>query len=117
MPRRCTPKARPRWSGWTSRKGGQPRFRRRSGRSSRVRAMPKEKPVWEPSPERIEHANLTRFARMAVHDWGLKGNTYPAFYGWTVAHPDRFWQSMWKFGGVRAAEQGSRVLVDGNKMP
>jgi acetoacetyl-CoA synthetase len=77
----------------------------------------RQRPLWEPSQERIEHANLTRFARMAVHDWGLKRNTYPAFYEWTVEHPDRFWQSLWKFGAVRAAEQGSRVLEDGDKMP
>jgi acetoacetyl-CoA synthetase len=81
------------------------------------RMSARQRPLWEPSQERIEHANLTRFARMAVHDWGLKRNTYPAFYEWTVEHPDRFWQSLWKFGAVRAAEQGSRVLVDGDKMP
>jgi acetoacetyl-CoA synthetase len=77
----------------------------------------RQRPLWTPSQERIEHANLTRFARMAVHDWGLKRNTYPAFYEWTVEHPDLFWQSLWKFGGVRAAEQGNRVLADGDRMP
>jgi acetoacetyl-CoA synthetase len=79
--------------------------------------MSKAKPLWEPSQERIEHANLTRFARMAIHDWGLKRNTYPAFHRWTVEQPERFWQSLWKFGAVRAAEQGARVLADGDKMP
>jgi len=79
--------------------------------------MGKAKPLWEPSQERIEHANLTRFARMAIHDWGLKRNTYPAFHHWTVEQPERFWQSLWKFGAVRAAEQGGRALEDGHKMP
>jgi len=79
--------------------------------------MNKAKPLWEPSQERIEHANLTRFARMAIHDWRLKRNTYPAFHQWTVEQPERFWQSLWKFGAVRAAEQGERVLADGDKMP
>ena len=79
--------------------------------------MAKAKPLWEPSQERIEHANLTRFARTAIHDWGLKRNTYPAFHQWTLEHPERFWVSLWKFGGVRASAQGGRVLVDGDKMP
>ncbi|MCC6609638.1 MAG: acetoacetate--CoA ligase [Burkholderiales bacterium] len=77
----------------------------------------RRRPLWTPSQERIEQANLTRFARMAVHDWGLRRNTYPGFYEWTVEQPERFWQSLWKFGAVRAAEQGSRVLADGDKMP
>ncbi|MCL4798976.1 MAG: acetoacetate--CoA ligase [Burkholderiales bacterium] len=80
-------------------------------------ARRQERPLWEPSQDRIEHANLTRFARMAVHDWGLKRNTYPAFYEWTVEQPEKFWQSVWKFGAVRASEQGGRVLVDGDRMP
>ncbi len=79
--------------------------------------MSKANPLWKPSQERIEHANLTRFARMAIHDWGLKRNNYPAFHQWTLDQPERFWQSLWKFGGVRAAEQGGRALIDGGKMP
>jgi acetoacetyl-CoA synthetase len=79
--------------------------------------MAKSKPLWEPSQERIEHANLTRFARMAIHDWGLKRNTYPAFHHWTLEQPERFWLTLWKFGGVRASAQGGRVLVDGDRMP
>ena len=46
-----------------------------------------------------------------------KRNTYPAFHQWTLEHPERFWVSLWKFGGVRASAQGGRVLVDGDKMP
>jgi acetoacetyl-CoA synthetase len=79
--------------------------------------MAKSKPLWEPSQERIEHANLTRFARMAIHDWGLKRNTYPAFHQWTLEQPERFWLTLWKFGSVRASAQGGRALVDGERMP
>jgi acetoacetyl-CoA synthetase len=79
--------------------------------------MAKSKPLWEPSQERIEHANLTRFARMAIHDWGLKRNTYPSFHRWTLEQPERFWLTLWKFGGVRASAQGGRVLVDADRMP
>jgi hypothetical protein len=30
-----------------------------------------DKPLWRPSQERIEEANLTRFARQAIRDWDL----------------------------------------------
>ena len=74
------------------------------------------KPLWTPSQKRIEDANLTQFARMAIRDWDLKLNNYPAFYEWSAEHPEEFWQSIWKFGDVRG-EMGSRILVDGDKMP
>jgi len=76
-----------------------------------------DKPLWRPSQERIEEANLTRFARQAIRDWKLGINDYPAFYRWTAEKPEQFWESMWKFAGVRASARGSRVLVDGQRMP
>jgi len=74
-------------------------------------------PLWAPSPERIEKANLSRFARQAVRDWKLGCNDYPSFYRWTVERPEQFWDSLWKFAGVRSSVKGSRVLLDGGLMP
>src|SRR5438093_2547090 len=76
-----------------------------------------EAPLWTPSPERIEEANLTRFARQAIRDWKLGLNDYPAFYRWTIEHPEQFWDSLWKFASVRASAKGTRVLVNGDRMP
>jgi acetoacetyl-CoA synthetase len=78
--------------------------------------MAAAKPMWTPGQAQIESANLTRFARMAIHDWGLRLNSYPAFYRWSVEHPEQFWRSVWKFCDVRG-EHGARALVDGGKMP
>src|SRR5256885_15437604 len=75
-----------------------------------------ETPLWTPSPERIEEANLTRFARQAIRDWKLGLNDYPAFYRWTTEHPEQFWDSVWKFASVRASTKGARVLVNGGQM-
>jgi acetoacetyl-CoA synthetase len=76
-----------------------------------------DEPLWRPSQERIEEANLTRFARQAIRDWKLGFNDYPAFYRWTTESPEQFWESVWKFSGVRSSAKGSRVLVDGHRMP
>jgi acetoacetyl-CoA synthetase len=76
-----------------------------------------DKPLWEPSQERIEEANLTRFARQAIRDWKLEFNDYPAFYRWTAESPEQFWDSVWKFAGVHSSVKGARVLVDGGLMP
>ncbi len=79
--------------------------------------MSTEKPLWEPSQARIAGASITAFARMAIRQWGLKFNTYPEFYRWTVDRPEQFWQSLWQYTGVKAGTRGARVLVDGERMP
>ena len=76
-----------------------------------------DRPLWQPDPERIEEANLTRFARQAIRDWKLDFNNYPAFYRWTIDRPEQFWESLWKFAGVRASAKGGRALVNGDRMP
>jgi acetoacetyl-CoA synthetase len=76
-----------------------------------------EKPLWAPSQARIAGANVTAFARAAIREWGLKFNTYPDFYRWSVDHPEQFWRSMWDYAGVRAGARGERVLLHGERMP
>ncbi|HZR68900.1 MAG TPA: acetoacetate--CoA ligase [Burkholderiales bacterium] len=76
-----------------------------------------DQPLWQPTQERIEQANVTRFAREAIRVWGLGFNDYPSFYRWTIEHPEQFWTSLWKFADVRASLMGERVLVDADRMP
>ena len=76
-----------------------------------------DQPLWQPTQDRIEQANVTRFAREAIRVWGVGCNDYPSFYRWTIDHPEQFWVSLWKFADVRARLMGERVLVDGDRMP
>ncbi|HEY4638094.1 MAG TPA: AMP-binding protein, partial [Burkholderiales bacterium] len=74
-------------------------------------------PMWQPSEEAIEHAQLTQFARHAVRKYRLDLNTYADFYRWTVDNPEQFWSEVWEWCGVKASRKGATVLVDGDKMP
>jgi len=76
-----------------------------------------DRPLWQPSPARIRDANLTRFAAHVAKQWGPKLEGYDALYDWSVKEPEKFWQSLWDFSGVKAETRGTRVLVDGDKMP
>ncbi|MBL8690517.1 MAG: acetoacetate--CoA ligase [Rhodospirillaceae bacterium] len=76
-----------------------------------------DRPLWQPSPARIRDANLTRFAAYVAKQWGPKLEGYDALYDWSVKEPEKFWQSLWDFSGVKAETRGTRVLVDGDKMP
>ena len=78
---------------------------------------PLDKPLWQPSQARITGANVTAFARAAIREWGLKFNTYPDFYRWTVDSPEQFWLSLWQYAAVKASARGERVLVHGGQMP
>jgi len=69
----------------------------------------RKRPPWrdtalDAGPERIEEANLTRFARQAIRDWKLGLNDYPAFYRWTMS--TGAFGLAWKFASVRARVKG-----------
>jgi len=74
-------------------------------------------PIWSPSEQAIEQAQITQFARHIVRKYKLELNTYPEFYQWTVDNPEEFWSEVWDWCGVVASKKGSTVLVDGGKMP
>jgi acetoacetyl-CoA synthetase len=58
-------------------------------------------PIWIPSPERVERANLTRFTREVRPD----ARSYRDLWDWSVAYPEDFWPEVWRFGGVIADER------------
>ena len=76
-----------------------------------------DRPLWQPSPTRIHDANLTRFSAHVAKEWGTTLEGYDAIYDWSVAEPEKFWQSVWTFGRVKASTRGDRVLIDSGKMP
>jgi acetoacetyl-CoA synthetase len=74
-------------------------------------------PIWQPSEDKVEDAQITQFARHCARRFRLDLNTYPDFYRWTIDQPEEFWSEVWDWCGVVASKKGSTVLVDGDKMP
>jgi acetoacetyl-CoA synthetase len=74
-----------------------------------------DRPVWVPSADRLERANLTRFRRF-VRDRDGVDEPYTKLHEWSVASPDRFWTGVWEFAGIRAAVRGDRVADDPMRM-
>jgi acetoacetyl-CoA synthetase len=73
-------------------------------------------PVWQPSVERVAAANMTAFMQRAATRWNRSFADYAELHRWSIEHPEEFWVSVWEFGEVRG-EMGSKVVVDGEKMP
>jgi acetoacetyl-CoA synthetase len=76
------------------------------------------KPIWEPSTERIDRANMSRFMRFVRENVGNEDiRRYAPLYDFSVRHPQKFWPLVWEFCGIRATGDFEPVLVDPDKMP
>lgn len=75
------------------------------------------KPLWTPSQQVIERANMARFLEYVRQHAAPDVKTYPHLYQWSIEHPDRFWPQVWDFCGIKASKTWDQVLVDGHRMP
>ena len=72
--------------------------------------------LWTPSAARIEHANVTEFARRVAREHDAGVTDYASLWRWSIANKAAFWRSLWDFAGV-VGTPGQRVLVDEDRMP
>ena len=68
------------------------------------------KPLWQPTPEQVALASITRFTQEVESQWGRTFRDYRALHDWSVEQPEEFWISVWDFCGILAATRGKRVL-------
>ena len=77
-----------------------------------------DKPIWEPSAERIDRANISRFMRFVRENTGNEDiRRYAPLHDFSVRQPEKFWSLVWEFCGIRAHGDLEPVLVDRDKMP
>ncbi len=75
-------------------------------------------PLWTPSAERVERANLSRFLKFVAAETGDSDLIdYPSLHAFSVDEPERFWPLVWDFCGIKASGEREPVLVDGDRMP
>ncbi|MGW0835103.1 acetoacetate--CoA ligase [Streptomyces prunicolor] len=74
-------------------------------------------PLWQPDPERIAQAQVTRFQSWAAEHHGAPSDGgYTALHRWSVDELDTFWQAVTEWFGVRFSTPYARVLGD-HSMP
>jgi acetoacetyl-CoA synthetase len=66
--------------------------------------------LWQPSPERIDRAAITAFARWLEETRGLDLPDYPALWQWSVDDIEAFWAAIWEYYDVQAETPYERVL-------
>ncbi len=67
--------------------------------------------IWEPTPESVERAHITRYMRWLASERGLRPGRYQDLWRWSVSDLDAFWGSIWDFFGVRGSAPYERVLA------
>jgi acetoacetyl-CoA synthetase len=77
---------------------------------------PPPAPLWEPSPEDRERAELTRFMGWLGERHGRRFSDYGELWRWSVEELEQFWAGIWEFFGVRASRPYGQVL-DARRMP
>lgn len=73
--------------------------------------------LWQPGPERIENANVTRFRTWINDEKDLDLADYHALYDWSVANSEDFWTALIEYGDLKASTWGETVLANPTKMP
>jgi acetoacetyl-CoA synthetase len=73
-------------------------------------------PLWKPTPEEIDGAELTRYAEWLARERGVETNGYRELWQWSVAEPEAFWASIWDYFEV-LADGDPTVVLDSREMP
>jgi acetoacetyl-CoA synthetase len=74
-------------------------------------------PLWIPSEERIQQANITRFMDKVNARQNLNLRSYVELYQWSVENIPDFWAEMWDFGKIKTSIPYDQVVEDLTKFP
>jgi acetoacetyl-CoA synthetase len=77
-------------------------------------SMPTEsvQPLWEPSNEIKQHANVTHYMQWLEREKGLRFETREELWRWSVSQLEDFWASLWEFFKVLAVQPYTMVLQE-----
>jgi len=74
-------------------------------------------PLWIPSAERKEKANLTGFIEMVNRRHQKDFKTYAELYQWSVEAISDFWADLWDFAGIKYSRGFDTVVDDLSMFP
>lgn len=69
-----------------------------------------KEPLWKPSVERKQNANMTRFINYVNKKYGKNFTGYPELYEWSIKQSPDFWAAMWEFGQIKYSRNYDRIV-------
>ncbi len=85
--------------------------------AGQAKEIAKTQPLWQPSAERIQNANMSRFVEFVNRRYHKRFSGYFDLYEWSISHLDNFWAGVWDFVGIKASRPYEKVVADLNKFP
>jgi acetoacetyl-CoA synthetase len=76
-----------------------------------------KEPLWQPSDEVIQNANMTKFIDFVNENYGKNFSNFQELYDWSVDDIPSFWAAMWDFGNIIASKKYDTVVEDLGKFP
>ncbi|WP_343564596.1 acetoacetate--CoA ligase [Kiloniella sp. b19] len=69
-------------------------------------------PLWSPSAERIENANVTDFMKRVSESHGMPSgfSSFSDLHSWSVEQPEDFWSALWDWSGL-VGEKGAAPFL------
>jgi len=74
------------------------------------------KPLWTPSPARVEASRIAGFIRQVNDSRGLSLQGYDELWQWSVDHIEDFWEEVWRAADPVVSQGYDSVLEDGDEM-
>ena len=74
-------------------------------------------PLWQPSSQQVEAANLTAFTRHVAQHGGPACDNYSELYDWSVQESAAFWLAVWDFCDVISSRPSALILENPQQMP
>lgn len=74
-------------------------------------------PLWTPSKDEVENANLTRFIQLANERYSAMVSSYPELHRWSVEKVDDFWSAIWEYTGIKYSTPFTGVVDDITRFP
>lgn len=69
-------------------------------------------PLWQPSAQTIEQANLTHYTRWLAHHKNLHFADYPQLWEWSVTNIGDFWESLWSYFDLVYSQKWTTPLTN-----
>ena len=73
--------------------------------------------LWQPSDDRINQANITKFITFVKKQYEPKVDSYWQLYDWSIRCIPDFWRAMWEFADIKASKKYDTVVDDLSRFP
>ncbi|MBC8214664.1 MAG: acetoacetate--CoA ligase [Candidatus Marinimicrobia bacterium] len=73
--------------------------------------------LWQPSKERIENSQMSKFCEFVNQHYSLKLTNYHELYDWSIQNISEFWEAIWEFTNVIHSADFTQIIDDLLKMP